>query len=120
MTKSGIKTEDYRDINDYWFKRLVFQYEKVFKYTTGYDWNYLDEQSRFIYLLKISKDPIKKNMIGFKPIEKNIMTLGYPKKGDLERTLIIEHKGIEIRMGNPEWGAIPNKPYFVIKHGTIL
>ena len=28
MTKSGVKTEDYRDINDYWFKRLVFDYKK--------------------------------------------------------------------------------------------
>lgn len=29
-------------------------------------------------------------------------------------------KGIEIRTGNPEWGAEPNKVYFVIKHGIIL
>lgn len=48
------------------------------------------------------------------------MTLGYPKKGDTERTLILEHKGIEIRTGNPNWGAEPNTLYFVIKHGKIL
>ena len=45
------------------------------------------------------------------------MTLGYPKSTDLDSVLILEHKGIEIRKGNPEWGAEPNKIYFVIKHG---
>ena len=45
------------------------------------------------------------------------MTLGYPKTGDNERILKLEHKGIEIRTGNPDWGAEPNKIYFVIKHG---
>ena len=33
----------------------------------------------------------------------NIMTLGYPKSTDIERILKLEHKGIEIRTGNPEW-----------------
>ena len=30
------------------------------------------------------------------------------------------HIKIEIRTGNPEWGAEPNKLYFVIMHGAIL
>ncbi|MDV3537947.1 hypothetical protein CMU94_02270 [Elizabethkingia anophelis] len=50
----------------------------------------------------------------------NTMTLGYPKSGDKERTLKLEHLGIEIRTGNPEWGAESGKLYFVIKHGKIL
>ena len=53
----------------------------------------------------------------YKDFERNTMTLGYPKSGDTERILKLEHKGIEIRTGNPEWGAEPNKLYFVIKHG---
>lgn len=32
----------------------------------------------------------------------------------------IEHLGIEIREGNSQWGAIPCKKYFVLKHGEIL
>jgi len=48
------------------------------------------------------------------------MTLGYPKSTDSERILKLEHKGIEIRDGNLEWGAEPNKLYFVILHGDIL
>lgn len=55
-----------------------------------------------------------------KDFKTNTMTLGYPKKGDPDRTLILEHKGIEIREGNPEWGAEPGKLYFVIKHGAII
>lgn len=33
---------------------------------------------------------------------------------------IIEHKGITIGYGNPEWGAEPGKKYFIISHGKIL
>ena len=48
------------------------------------------------------------------------MTLGYPKGTDTERIVEFEHAGIEIRTGNPDWGAEPNKLYFVIKHGKQL
>ena len=48
------------------------------------------------------------------------MTLGYPKSTDTGRILKLYHKGIEIREGDPEWGAEPGKLYFVIKHGKIL
>ena len=94
--------------------------KKAFKYTAGYDWDYLDRQSINVYLSKISGDKLKRSMIGFKPFTTNTMTLGYPKSTDAERILKLEHKGIEIRTGNPEWGAEPNKLYFVIMHGTIL
>jgi len=48
------------------------------------------------------------------------MTLGYPKSGDTERILKYEHAGIEIRIGNTDWGAEPDKLYFVIKHGGSI
>ena len=48
------------------------------------------------------------------------MTLGYPKSTDTDRILKLEHKGIEIGYGKPEWGAEPNKLYFIIKHGSII
>lgn len=120
MTKSGVKSEDYRDINDYWFKRLVFDYKKVFKYTAGYDWDYLDKQSINAYLSNIAGDKLKRSMIGFKPFESNIMTLGYPKSTDTDRILKLEHKGIEIGWGKPDLGSDPNKLYFIIKHGRFL
>jgi hypothetical protein len=90
VTKAGIKTEDYRDINDYWIKRLV-------------------------------KDPIYPlDKCEFKHFDINTMTLGYPKSTDTSRIAKFKHAGIEIRTGNPEWGAEPNKLYFVIKHGDRL
>lgn len=90
ITKTGIKTEDYREISPYWVKRLCEVY---------------------------SDNP---KLICFKEFTQNTMTLGYPKSGDTERILKLEHKGIEIRTGNPDWGAEPDKLYFVIKHGCIL
>ena len=46
------------------------------------------------------------------------MTSGYPASSDGERILHLKHAGIEIREGNPDWGAEPDKLYFVIKHGN--
>lgn len=93
MTKAGIKTEDYREINAYWIKRL-FKKTKL-----------SDGKIAFIYP---------------KEFKTNTMTLGYPKKGDLSRIYQFEHAGIEVRTGNPEWGAKPGKLYFVIKHGRVI
>jgi hypothetical protein len=120
MTKQGIKTEDYREINEYWFKRLVFQYKKVFRFNYGFEMDLLDKQTINIAINRIIKDSVKVKMIGFKPFTQNTMTLGYPKSTDSERILKFKHKGIEIGYGNPEWGAEPNKLYFIIKHGKQL
>lgn len=98
MTKSGIKKEDYREITKYWISRL----------TKGKNFSVIHNE-----------DGLEINVL-FKKFDHNIMTLGYPKSGDTERTLKIEHAGIEIRTGNPEWGAEPGKLYFVIKHGEII
>lgn len=97
LTKLGIKTEDYREINGYWVSRL----------TTDFSWlHYEDNPLEFKFKIK--------------PFTQNTMTLGYPKTGDTERIIQYEHAGIEIRTGNPEWGAEEGKLYFVIKHGKQL
>lgn len=106
MTKAGIKTEDYREINMYWWKRLV---------ECGECYRNLSDSLNDI--LAPSKEW---KMLMAKSFDTNTMTLGYPKSTDTERILILEHKGIEIRMGNPEWGAEEGKLYFVILHGRII
>lgn len=113
LTKSGVKTEDYREINLYWFKRLVYRYKDVLLYK-GFHYNQISDKG----IYSMCTHPLR--MFGFVPFEENIMTLGYPKSEDSERILKLEHKGIEIRTGNPEWGAEPDKLYFVIKHGVFL
>lgn len=125
MTKSGEKKEDYREITPYWCNRLFtkdHQGNGSVAYWKGYlRCKGIDGERHFTYYG--FKDKSSLNYIlskfNFKSFNKNIMTLGYPKKGDVERILTIEHKGIEIREGNPKWGAEPNKLYFVIKHGEI-
>jgi len=107
MTKAGIKTEDYREINEYWFKRLFR--------TTEYE-----EMEIAIQNMKIGYSI---NAIGMwhlyflKDFDTTTITLGYPKSTDSDRILKLEHKGIEIGYGKEEWGAEPNKLYFIIKHG---
>ncbi|BAP30116.1 uncharacterized protein CHSO_1079 [Chryseobacterium sp. StRB126] len=113
MTKAGIKTEDYREINEYWIKRLT---DNDIDLT-------VDEINAGLCALRdgYTEDHVY-NCYGFwfKPFSINTMTLGYPKSTDTERILKLEHKGIEIREGNPEWGAEPGKIYFVIKHGKVI
>ena len=116
MTKAYIKTEDYRDINEYWVKRFLYYkgskltVEEIIRFIKNYKhYGYVDVSAIFTY-----------HDLSFKEFKQNIMTLGYPKSTDKEKILNIEHKGIEIRTGNPEWGADPNKLYFVIKHGKII
>ena len=109
MTKALIKTEDYREINEYWMKRLFdkssFELYLESKYSGGNEFENCTFHIDFAL---------------FKNFDHNIMTLGYPSYNNTDRILIFEHKGIEIRTGNTDWGAEPNKLYFVIKHGKLL
>lgn len=114
MTKKGIKTEDYRDLTPYWVNRFLktdledVTIDDKFLALTALKDGYTELEVLDVYGIYL-------NMY-----ETNTMTLGYPKKTDNDRILKIKHKGIEIRTGNPEWGAEPNKIYFVIKHGAFL
>ena len=103
MTKAGIKTEDYRELSPYWAKRFGTPISWAMEAYVQPD--FCDTDGVGYALNKTNYDC-------------NVITLGYPKNGDTERILKLEHKGIEIRTGNPDWGAEPNKLYFVIKHGT--
>lgn len=113
LTKSCVKTEDYRDVSSYWFKRLC----------TGINNHNSKNNDAFYVLLNYlgSKriDEVNKQL-KFKPFIFNVMTLGYPKATDSSRILKLEHNGIEIRTGNPDWGAVPGRYYFVIKHGVVV
>lgn len=115
MTEPEGKTEDYREINPYWFVRL-------FEDTKG--------QSKFI-LQEYCDSLVNPKSAGkwnydngyyfkYKNFDVNKMTLGYPKSTDTAKIKVFEHAGIEIRTGKPEWGAVPGKLYFVVKHGKRI
>ena len=116
MTKDGIKTEDYREINEYWAKRFFYHkeskltIEEIISFIKNYKYyGYVDVSAIFTY-----------HDLSFKEFQQNVMTLGYPKATDTARILKFKHKGIEIRTGNPEWVAEPGKLYFIIKHGRNI
>jgi hypothetical protein len=116
MTDPNGKTEDYREINEYWVKRFLYHkeskltVEEIIRFIKNYKYyGYVDVSAIFTY-----------HDLSFKKFEQNIMTLGYPKSNDKDRIKVFEHAGIEIRTGKQEWGAEPNKLYFVIKHGKQI
>lgn len=114
MTKAGIKPEDYRDINDYWCRRLLY----IEEYMEHGIWNeMIEDLSNTNRRHENINECMKFFDVKFKQFDYNIMTLGYPSKDDHDRILKLPHTGIEIRTGNPDWGAKPGKLYFVIKHG---
>lgn len=105
MTKAGIKTEDYREINQYWCKRFC---------------SFIEWRMESYIQPDVTDEFGNGYVFNLMMYDYNIMTLGYPKNDDTERILTLEHKGIEIRTGNPDWGAEPGKLYFVIMHGEII
>ena len=101
MTKTGIKKEEYREISDYWIKRLV---DSVTFFAGRYDSmkniSVKEAGIENINLLHVNPDVLKRD-VKFKSFDYNLMLLGYPKLTDTERVIKLEHKGIEIRTGNP-------------------
>ena len=78
MTKAYIKTEDYRDINEYWVKRFIYYkeskltVEEIIRFIKNYKhYGYVDVSAIFTY-----------HDLSFKEFKQNIMTLGYPKSTD--------------------------------------
>jgi len=92
MIAEAIKTEEYREVKDYWVKRLMNRHK-------------LKDGSEVMY----SGDYKKFDVVRFKA--------GYGKNSP---TMDLEFKGIKIDTGKEEWGAKPGKHYFVIKLGLRL
>lgn len=95
MIASGEKKEEYREVKG----------------------KYIDQ---FCELLNVH-EPNKSNdfCIGYhlkwpETYDKVVFTLGYPKKGVAERRLEFNNPKVRIGTGKPEWGAKPDKRYFVI------
>lgn len=123
MTESGEKPEEYREIKEYWVRRLVDFNEaldlaesaserKYEKFAIPHDIefdinvnNYSPEDTLKAYRSKVND---------FDAVQ---ATNGYGKKVPSWKR---ECLGIEIREGRPEWGAEPGKKYFVIKLGKII
>lgn len=89
LIKSEVKTEEYREIKPFWTKRLM---RPVIDYADG----------------RISIPDVPREF------DTLVFTLGYPKADDMSRRMVFKNPKIEIRTGNPEWGAEKDKVYYVI------
>jgi hypothetical protein len=115
MTK-GIKGEDYRLPAPYWCNRLILVYGQTMS-KKWWELNFMRGGKRTLPWIS---DNFAMGNFDFKPFTTTTLTLGYPSATDTDRIIQFEHAGIEIRTGNPEWGAEPDKLYFVIKHGKRI
>lgn len=128
MILSGEKKEEYREIKEYWINRLIHDsflnvpVNKVpvigLSTTVTVDrrnYHYLKGNSGFKsadcvnYLLENSASFNNYDTITFKN--------GYAAYAP---EMVVELKGIEIKEGNPEWGAEAGVKYFVLSLGKIL
>ena len=103
MIDSGEKTEEYRDVNHYWAIRLL---------DSQYRWysQNIDYPKDFIDWLRFG---LGHNDIGFRSYEKVCFHLGYTNN-----TMTFKIDSIKVKIGSEcriDWGAEPNKYYFVIK-----
>ena len=107
MIKSGVKTEEYREIKPTYISRFLKMDEmmKSFRNHGGPDDRDLAFQNAVDLGCWIA---FKKE---FKKLE---LTCGYPSKAESSRRLVFNNPKIRIDEGKPEWGAELGKKYFVI------
>ena len=109
MILSGEKTEEYREIKSHWINHFVDFYCGR-KPNDGNNLQWL--------LCDIKDDP---DRVFSKMLLKGIDTITFSNGYAKDRPQFeIELKGIEIKEGNPKWGAEPGKKYFVLSLGEIL
>ena len=94
MIAKGIKKEEYRDIKTYYVSRFICDYD------------FVEEETGNIVTYGRFKDY---DLVRF--------YLGYAKN---RPSMDVEFKEIVQGKGKAEWGANPNKEYFVIRLGKVL
>lgn len=112
---SGEKTEEYRGITEYWYGRLIDRENlRSFKKATlaiNIDISKNDDLPELFW------KQMNECFEGcFEDFDTITFSNGYSKNRD---QFVIEFKGIEIREGNPKWGAEEGEKYFVLKLGKL-
>ena len=110
MIQSGQKKEEYREIKNYWFRRLLNCYkhnvtsyeisEMVSDMNNPYK-NFIDIESVMLY-----------HKLKFRNFNEVLFLNGYHKNA---RYFFRKIKEIKISTGKTKWGAIKDKFYFTIK-----
>lgn len=123
LTLQGFKKEEYRDITQFWVKRLLCMKngDNLTKY-------YPKETIKWLCIsLKRCKDynyasieeVLKEYNIKFKKYQNTDFRNGYKPLTKVPR-FIIENKEVTIGIGKEEWGFVGYEPKFIIHHGDII
>lgn len=112
LTDPKLKTEEYREINNHWATRLM---EKKIRDQHG-----KPLPDNLLYSTIVNNLAEFNKPENFKKFDITKLTLGYPRRSDITRHKKFQNLGIQIRQGNPSWGATPYKIYFVILHGQPI
>ena len=116
MIQSGEKPEEYREINLYWFRRLLWCYVEI------ESWLEMDAVLEDFRNGRNIEEHFRDYRLAFRfnsgsqgDYTHALFTLGYPKRDDEDKNMLKEIKEIVIAQGNPAWGAEQGKYYFVIR-----
>lgn len=110
---SGEKTEEYRELKPYWFKRLVFMPEKVVRYMLNKEIKEMTQKD----LDKLVAKKVGRDFVAFKPFTHIEFRNGYSKTS---RRMKVELKDIFFGPGITEHGAEKGKEYFVLCLGKVI
>lgn len=110
LIRDGVKLEEYRELSEYWIKRLLSCSELCLD-------ELWDHASVFPNSTEILNQKLSESF-SINKFDKLVFTLGYPKAGDTSRRLEFKNPKIRIGTGRPEWGAEPGKNYFIITWET--
>lgn len=104
MIESGEKPEEYRELKEFWIKRLAICKGNNKPDKTGF------------YCKKANCISCVVRGDGFHPIEYTHIRFRY---GYTKRTMLFELKNIHIGIGNPKWGA-PEENVFILSLGKQI
>lgn len=107
MIESGVKTEEYRDLSEYWISRLT-RYGDDEKLNGRLYANFLSTSPN---VLKLNIEGGIMRLVEFEAVK---FSYGYTK-----RTMTFQCDGVSIGKGKAEWGA-PDNDVFIIKLGKKL
>lgn len=110
MERDGIKKEEYREIKPFYIRMFIkdesLKNEMLSRFANRYP-NAKDDGSVLLradtYVLKFSEQ--------YDELE---MHEAYPARTETDKWFFRKNPRIRIDYGKPEWGAEPNKSYFVI------
>lgn len=105
LIKSGVKREEYREIKPHYIRQFI-KFEPLkddlirdYNFHKGFDEGEINGITGELLNLKY-------DVLDF--------SLAYPSREEKDKWLTFKNPKIRIGTGNPEWGAEPDKLYFVI------